>query len=126
MAPALLHHMPHRLEHLHGRVAEAAALIERLIGQRLVMDPRCRDGVLQTHSLIEHVENDLRDRRDDRGTTRRADDQLEIAGAVEHNRRGHRRQHPFGGLNRVGLALHQTVHVWLTRRRCEVVHLVIQ
>src|SRR5437899_4197563 len=77
--------MPHRLERLHGRVAEAAALIERLIGQRLVMDPRCRDGVLQTHSLIEHVENDLRDRRDDRGTTRGADDQLEIAGAVERS-----------------------------------------
>src|SRR5439155_25796416 len=69
-AASLFHLVPHRLERPHRRVAQAAMLVVGLVGQRLVVNPRRGDGVGETHVLVEHIENDLRDTGDDRGTAR--------------------------------------------------------
>ena len=91
-----------------------------------MVNPRSSDRVREAHLLIEHVENDLGDARDDRRTAGRPDHHLEIAGAVEHDRGRHCGQHPLVAGNGVGFALHEPVHVRLARRRREVVHLVVQ
>src|SRR5881397_1398447 len=66
-APAPLRELvPHRFHGMNRRVAQAAMLIVGLVGERLMVDAWRRDRVGQVHPLIQHVHDDLRDRRDDR------------------------------------------------------------
>src|SRR6266850_4189980 len=125
VSPPLLHLMSHRLQRPHGRVAQASTLVVGLVRQCLMVNPRSSDRIRETHLLIEHVENDLGDARDDRRTAGCAHDHLQTARAVEHDRGRHGRQHPLVAGNGVGYPLHQPVHVRLARRRREVVHLVV-
>src|SRR2546422_8751555 len=63
--PPLLQLMSHRLHRLHRRVAQAVVLEERLIGERLVVNPGGRDGIGETHAFIQPVQNHPPHRRDD-------------------------------------------------------------
>src|SRR2546425_2435808 len=126
VSPPLFHFVSHRLQRPHGRVAQTSVLVVGLIRQRLMVNAGSGDRVRPGHLLIEHVENDLGDARDDRRTAWRADHHLQTTRAVEHDRRGHGRQHPLVAGNGVGFPLDESVHVGLARRRREVVHLIVE
>src|SRR6266852_6648710 len=125
-SPPLFYLMSHRLQLPHGRVGQTAVLVVRLVRQRLMVNARGGNRVREAHLLIEHVKDDLRNTRDDRRTAGRADDHLQIARTIQHDRGRHRRQHPLVAGHGVSFALDEPVHVRLARRGREVVHLVVE
>src|SRR5882672_5721386 len=98
----LFHRMPHRLQRVHGGIAQSPTLVVGLVRQCLVMNPWGGDGFREAHFLIQHVENHLRDSRDDRRTAGCADDHLQIPRRIEYDRRRHGRQHPLVAGHGVG------------------------
>ena len=89
------------------------------------MHARRVDGVLDVHAEIDHVQNDLRDRRRDARAAGSPDRHEQLA-VLEQDRRRHRREGAFARCDGVGLALHKPEHVRRTGFGREVVHFVVE
>src|SRR5438309_952847 len=105
---------------------EAAALVEDDVRQRLLVHARRRDRLRERHAVVHHVHDDLIHAVDDGRPARRPEHHEQPAVASQHDRRRHRRQHALVRRDGVGVALDQAIHVRLSRRGGEVVHLVVQ
>src|SRR5690606_27223301 len=82
---------------------EGARLVLENIGQPLMMHAPRIHGLLDVHPMIDDVQDGLIYDRDDAPSARRADDHEEAALRILQDARRHRGEHPFAGLDGIGL-----------------------
>src|SRR5215831_18384427 len=96
-----------------------------LVGLPLVMEARGLDRLLRAHAIIDNVDDRLEHSSNDARATGTAEDENDPAVFLDECR-GHRRERPLPGRDRVGLTLDEPVEVGRTRLYGEIVHFVVE
>ncbi len=116
--------VPHRLEQA-DRVGRHAALDRSSSGQSWSWARGAFCGLRDIEPVVDHVDDDLQDRRDDARAAGAAGRHHELA-VLEHERRAHRRERALHRSRRVGVAAEQPVGVGGAGLGGEIVELVVE